>query len=401
MSKIYSIVVWETRRTLQSRVFWLITLSIPLAFYAIIFWLESAAQSDFNSLTPASITTTFQEYFSPLSQKTIGYLDEANILTSVPQSPSKSRFVHFLSAKEGTEALENEEIDFFYHIEKGYPEKGKIIGPSNNRPGSGAEDDFSEFLRFNLLSKEIHLTRRVTNLLIDRTVIIDRNGQHPGFSALAMRQILRVLSFVWCLLVTLAALKTLSWINRTFTKEREGLILESVLSAVSPGELISGKLFAFIITNTIRLSVFLIFAWYTQRLLSPGHVWVIRSVLHMFWGEIMLSIGYLSLYCLLLIGVQLRKVSATARDTNSSYALFAASLLGSFQAFSAALCLHYPHTTLSWILSIFPVTSPSAMIVRAVHIDVPHMEIVLSLSVLSLLTLWAMKRSVHVYSFSR
>lgn len=400
LSKALTIAIFEFNCAMRKLRYWLITFSLPLLLILLSQMLEFLTVSAFSARIPSVIANPAQASLGALfeglaiSTKKIplGYVDDAGLIKSFPSSLNKSEFINYPSESEGLEALKAGKIGALYLVDREFPDKVGLRSKFD-RHYTTRSNEFLHLLRFNLLNSNESLANNVKNLLDDNTRIVYRPPQNGESFSKWQRVIFTFLSLSWAVFLATGAVLMLVWVDTTFGKDKECLTLEALLTHVSAYHIVAGKFLALAITLAMRAVIALAVLYLVSKHAFSFPTWIVHSLWVMYWPNVMLGLVYAVLFYLSLLGMYLRSAANNAREVTPTSWLYRATLLVSVLCISASICTITPSSTISWILSIFPLTSPVAICVRSLYLRIPTMEIVLSLSILSLVCFFSLSQS--------
>ncbi len=318
----------------------------------------------------------------------IGYVDSSGFLADPiwPQGLEDERenLRAFTTEEEARAALEGEEISAYYLLPSGYPQDREVQLVYFKPPREGAVEAFEELLQANLLADQpAEVFERVDSgaELVVRTPdgrreISDRNW----FNIL--------LPFAAGLVFMLAIFTSSGYLMQAVVEEKENRTMEIVVTSVSPGALMSGKVVGIIGVGMTQLLV-----WVAAAVLAV----VIGGRYVDFLGSISVDPGYVGLLFLImipsfvLVSALMAMVGATVteeREGQQITGIFTLPVVAPYW-FTYQL-MSNPNGPLAVALSYFPLTSPVALTMRAGFTTLSTTQIALNLAVLTLFALAAL-----------
>ena len=320
----------------------------------------------------------------------VGYIDSFNVLTNpqpVPQEkddllPSAS-FIQYSDEKTARNDLESGKIQAFFIISKDYVSNGEVDFIKGKKTGSNVQDDFGSFLSYNLLTgKPQNVIDRLTqgNNMIIRSADGSREFSPDNWIAIAM-------PFIGGILFIIAVNISGGYLLRAVTEEKENRTMEIIITSVSPTQLMAGKVMADLMVGLTELAIWIIFALiglqFVPQFISSGQTVSLDP------GSILLMIGTF-LPAFIMVAAAMGAVGATASDAREAQqigGLFTLPIVIPFWFVTAIM--FNPNGAISVGMSMFPLTAPIALPLRAVFTTVPVWQIIITLSVLVLLAVFA------------
>jgi ABC-2 type transport system permease protein len=334
-----------------------------------------------------------QSQFVPIL-KAVGYVDHSNLLgADLPQYEGK--FIPYPDEDSAREALLAEEIGSYFVLPPDYLETGTVhiygIGGGLSTFVAADEGNIDDFLIDNLLTGKVteELQIRVVDPLDIELVMLDEQGQvntETPFSWLADF----VMPYVFSILFIVTIFTASGFLLQGVSEEKEGRIIEILLSSISSTQLLAGKIlglgalgliqvFVWIAAGAILLSIAVaIFA--LTGLINLSLVTVVLGVVYF-------VLGYLLFATLMAVA---GSMGTTQRESQQIAGVF--SMIAALPMMAMSVLFTNPGSPIAVALSYFPLTSPVMMLFRLGVSQVPPGQIVLSLVLLILgiaVSLWA------------
>lgn len=220
-------------------------------------------------------------------------------------------------------------------------------------------------------------------------------GQEPIISLiLAM-----IIAFIFLFVVLFSG----TFVLQNIVREKQNRAIELLLAAVSPRQLIAGKIMAFggiglvqaFIWVAVGLGIFLVVGPYLG---VP--VWPLLSLMLAFmpWSKLALFLVFFALGYLFIASLS-AGMGSTMNDVFSGQQL--QGLVVTFPVMMpllvATVLLNDPTGTLARVLSVIPPTIPGTMMLRIAIAELPLWEIALSLAVLAVGTLAMMRLAGKIF----
>ncbi len=183
----------------------------------------------------------------------------------------------------------------------------------------------------------------------------------------------------------LAIFSTSGYLMQAVSEEKENRTMEIVVTSVSPGKLMAGK-----ITGSLAIGLTQLLAWVGVIVLA---VWIGVSIFN-FRGNIQLSPGLVALsvtmlfLAFIIIAAMMAAVGAVVAEATEGQQItgpFSLPFILPFLFFSSILT--EPNSPLAVALSLIPFTAPMTLTLRLSLVPVPAWQIALSLFLLALTAL--------------
>ncbi|HXG62317.1 MAG TPA: ABC transporter permease [Planctomycetota bacterium] len=328
----------------------------------------------------------------------LGVVDAWGGLTTDP--PFSAR--RFPTEQAARAALAAGEVGAYVLIPKDYLETGTVTVATTRRPTllTAAQPPLPPRLKDWLLENVLAGTdpdrvRRAKDPLEVRTVYLEPTSGHPSAENEAEALKRSGVAYVFFFLLFTAIFNSSQYLLLGMAEEKENRVLEMVLSSVTPGELMLGKLIGLGAAGLLQLAVWagLILlgsvvgavALAVQVSLAPGAfvACLIYFLLgYALYGSLMLGFGALG---------------TNLRESQQMGAVW--TLIGTSPAFILLALIEAPQGTVARIFSLIPFTAPTTMMFR-VTIDpsgTPWTDVALSAAILLLATAGALAVSARLF----
>ncbi len=331
--------------------------------------------------------------FQPKEQRT-GYLDRSGVLRA--DLPTYSgEYVAFEDESSARAALIADEIGSYLVLEEDYLETGKVTvygkGGGFSTFVAADEGSLREFLTASLLAGRLDeaLQARAIRPMNLETITLDEQGAvntESPFSILGDF----VLPYVFSILFVITIFTTSGFLLQSVSEEKEGRIIEILLSSISPTQLLAGKILGLGALGLIQVLVWVgagtallgaaaaIFSLAGADLIEPVTVLL---------GMVYFLLGYLLFATLMAVA---GSMGTTQRESQQIASIF--SLAAAIPWMTMGFIMANPGAPLAVALSFFPLTAPVMMLLRLGISDVPPAQIAASIVLLLLgigFSLWA------------
>jgi ABC-2 type transport system permease protein len=331
-----------------------------------------------NKGNPAQFLWT-QLISSPPTIQTEGYIDQSGIIKTIPDSMPAGLLVAFPDEVSAQQALENGKISAYYIIPGDYIQTGEItyIRQDFNPIGSSDQSASLEWiLNVNLLGGDTQIASLVNGPLSTQKVSLSPAPQRDDDNMLTFFLPYAV-TFMFYIIILSAASLLLS----SVAKEKENRVMEILMVSITPRQLLSGKIIGLGLLGLLQ-----VIAW-----VGTGRILLARSgttfnlpiafqlpASFLIWGVIFFVLGY-AVYASLMAG--LGALVPNLREASQATIVVIFPLI--IPIFLISILINEPHSILSVILSLFPLTSPVAMITRLAAGGVPFWQILLAAALLA------------------
>lgn len=345
------------------------------------------------SLFGGEVGSFFESQFAP-DNKVTGYVDDSGILAAdLPQYAGE--FVAYPDQAAAREALLAEEIDSYFVVPADYLETGRVVvygvGGGFSTFAAADSGDMSRFLMDNLLAGKLdEATRaRAVNPVNIEAVTLDETGEVSTESPFSWLGDF-VVPYVFSILFVITLFTTSGFLLQGVSEEKEGRIIEILLSSISSTQLLAGKILGLGAVGLIQVGVW--FGAGIALLTAATALFTLTGVIKLSMGTILLGLvyyvlGYLLFATLLAVA---GSMGTTQRESQQIAGIF---------SFSAAIpwmvigfIFANPNAPIAVVLSYIPLTAPVMMLIRLGFGQVPAGEIAISLALLMagiVVSLWA------------
>jgi ABC-2 type transport system permease protein len=254
MSKVWLIARHQFKKEVSQRSFLILLFSLPLflAFTVGFGYLVSQLEND---------------------KTWLGYVDRAGILVQTVQEEEQDvQLVPFASVSEARAALDEEHISAYYVIPPEYAGGGEVELLFVEPPPYAAVRAFEDMVRLNLLAGQSPVVveralsgANLTVLASDSGRAFPNRGPAPG----------QFLPIVVAVIFAFLALTTSGFMAEAVVEEKESRTMEIIVTSVSPGRMMNGKILGALGIALLQLTVWLVFL--------AAAVWLGRDVLGVEW----------------------------------------------------------------------------------------------------------------------
>ena len=384
MNKTFIILKHEFWKTLRSTSFIILTLALPVL-----------------AILGVGIYQGVHHWYHPGApqEEKIGYIDHTGMFGNFTSEPGV-QFVLYTDEETAKDALLAKDVKEYLVIPADYLSSGVITRYTMSReviPSTKTTGQITDFLLSNLLAGEVspQVLERVKTPVLLASVRLNETGEiAPNQDVVSTY----VVPIVFALLFIVSIFFASGFLFQSVTEEKENRVMEILLSSVSSGQLLVGKVLGLGAAGLIQAAVWFI----TVAIFAKGAPGIIPALSALSipasligWGLVYFSLGYLLLAAL---SAGIGSIGATAREGQGWTTIFTLPAI-------SPLWFNYfiigsPEGAVSRALTFFPLTSPVAAIMRLASHAISAWEIALSLIILIgsiVLTMWVAAKIFRVF----
>lgn len=330
----------------------------------------------------------------------VGYIDSYAVLSNPQPVPVKGRdllpsanFLAYTSETAARSDLNSGKIQAYFVIAKDYLSNGQVTLVKGKKAGSNIEGDFGSFISYNLLSNQ---PAQVVDRLTHGSNLIIRSAD--GAREFSSNNWLGVvMPFIAGILFIIAVNVSGGYLLQAVVEEKENRTMEILITSVSPSQLMSGKVIADLLVGLTELAIWIVFTLIALRFV-PQWVSAGQSI-QIDAASILLMVATF-LPAFVMVAAAMGAVGATAteaREAQQVAGLFTLPIVIPFW-FTSAIMFN-PNGAVSVGLSMFPLTAPIALPLRAVFTNIPVWQIAVTIGLLCILatfTIWLAGRVFRI-----
>jgi len=314
---------------------------------------------------------------SETDRRPVGYVDHSGVLSADPPTGLPVEMIAFDSEGEAAQALEAERIQAYFLIGSAYPESRRVELFSLDDPSETAIDGFEEFLRYKLLTDQPgEVVRRL--LEGDQLEVQSSDGGRRLQEGDWLGLFFPILVGFFFMIAVFA---TTGYLMQAVIEEKENRTMEVIMTSVTPGQFMTGKILGIVGVGGTQLlvwtgfiAVFLLlgsraFGWFDRLHVSPVYL---------------LQVAAIFLPAFVMIAALMVAIGSTVGEAQEAQQFTGMFTFPAFLPYWFALQLmSNPHGPLAVGLSVFPLTAPVAYTLRAGFAQIPVWQFLLSLLVIS------------------
>ena len=371
------LVMWyEIRATLRRKTFLILAFGLPLAL-AVVALVMMAINRDAAPATDA-LAGVIDAGSAELAAE--GYVDEGGLIRALPADVPSGWLSEYSGEAAALAALEAGEIEGYYVIPADYLRNGELsyVRREYNPLADGADSRRLDWVLAYNLAGDGELAARLRDPLdteVTALAPVDPEAAEDNW-------FVELLPTMMALILYMAILIPSGTLVSAVTDEKKNRVMEVLLSSLSSGQIVTGKVLALALLGLLQLGLWMGVLIMVSRfggnsLGIPASAGIPTELL--VWALVYGLLGY-AMY-----GAQMAGVGALVPDVKDSRGLsfVVMSPLIVVYMFMTAIVMA-PDGPFALFMSLFPLTSPVGMIARMTQTTVPLWQAVLA-AVLQLL----------------
>lgn len=328
----------------------------------------------------------FLERQFDIGSKPVGVVDGSGYFT--PLLPEyQEDFIPYGSKEEAEAALQAEEVSKVLLIGEDYLDTGRVVVMSLGSGFDAAAVSDSPTIRAffvdHLLVNRVDaaLRSRATDPLHAEPLVLSSSGETQGEGGWGFAFTF-VIPYVLSIFLVMTIFVSSGYLLQSVAEEKESRVIEIVVSSVRPVELMTGK-----VAGLGALGLTQVLIWVASAVGFSGGAVALLAVAGvasvparvLILGVVYYVLGY-TLYAILMAGMgALGTTTQESQKLAGVFSFFAAIpyMIGGFLFFD-------PNMAIARVLSFFPLTAPTMMMLRLPLAEVPWVDVVSSIVVLLL-----------------
>lgn len=326
----------------------------------------------------------------------VGYVDHAGVLADPipaprrgdsPNNPSSSDLVTlipFQTEEEAHEALESKAIQAYYVVGADYRQTNQVELVYVEPPGDNATSQFWDFMQINKITDvPPDIARRA---VAGSNLIVRWPDDGPGggreFSEKTFLN--NLLPFFIGIIFIVLLFMSSGHLTQAVATEKENRTVEIVVTSISPGQLIGGK-----VLGIIAMTLTLVIAWTAFAVLAVlvGSRFLDIGVLKNVSVDprIVITMLAIAVPTYVMLASLMAAVGATVaegQDAQQVAGLFSLPVVAPF--WLGVIIIENPNSPLAIALSLFPPTALSTTAMRIMSVPIPLWQIAVSVALLVL-----------------
>lgn len=394
MKKIFLVAQREFRQKVRSRAFLFSAIITPIILFAI--WYFTGALDLGGQEEPGE-----DHLAQTPSTQAIGYVDQADLIETIPASLSEEQIRPFSDIEAAQAALDQNEISAYYLVPPDYEQTGEVQRVSLRLPVSPPDTGMFDWVLVSNLFPEAsreQLGRMRSPFgqtgisFVPLSVSADGEGD-----AVDEGSNNTMLPFVVTIAVMIPLFTGGGYLLQSLTQEKGSRVMEILLLSLKPRQLLAGKLVGLGLLVIVQYGIWVLIGTLVLTLTGQDATRFLAGI-QLSVNEVLLIVPYalggFGLYAALMAGI-----GALAPDMEGSRAwTFMITLPMMLPMYLWMAIVNNPQGVLALVLSLFPYSAPVAMMMRMTATAVPAWQLSVSLGLLLLAvvgTIGLMARLFH------
>ena len=327
----------------------------------------------------------------------IGYIDNSGVTDSLAAIPG---LVRMSGLDTGTQALVDEEIEALFVIPADYISTGNVDW---YRKGSGlaSEDNtgdaFHNVLRAAVADEGLS-EEQVARILQPASYTlfkVDDQGR-PDSSGTLQDEIARAApAFIFAMLLMISIFVGSGALLQSVTEEKENRMIEMVVTATSPMSIMLGKILGLGAAGLLQIGIWLTVAAFTVPMISDQFSGLSALSLDPGLIAILIAFYFAGYFVFASFMAAIGAASTSVREASQISAIVM--IPGIIPIYTSAIIIPDPDDGLARALTFFPLTSPTASMMRIAGGTEALYEIILGLLVTALSGVFLLWLSARVF----
>ncbi|MGW8318632.1 MAG: ABC transporter permease [Candidatus Promineifilaceae bacterium] len=344
------------------------------------FWQEASRRSFLLVLFSMPLFLAFTMGFGYLvsqldrEAKHLGYVDLAGILTetSIAAKDQEVKLTPFENVALAQEALDSGQIGAYYIVDADYASTRHVQLIYYEQPSYEAMSYFTDLVRLNLVANQSPLVANRmlagTNFTV-RAVEYGREYRGGGAPAGLFMPLVAAVLFVFLMITTAGYMTTV------LAAEKENRTIEIIVTSISPGQMMLGKLLGALGIAMLQLGVWLAFlagaVWTGSQLLN----WSWLQDIAFSWRDIIPTVG-IALPAYFFVSALMTLIGSMLGDATEAQQAGSFSLVLLFlPIYLIVPIINHPEGPVAMAFTFFPPTSLLTIAMRSLVMTVPSWQI--------------------------
>jgi ABC-2 type transport system permease protein len=328
----------------------------------------------------------------------VGYIDSYNILVEPQQVPKKDKTIFdpvpslaFPDEASAKSAMEKGQIQAYFILSENYISTGEVTMKTAEKAGQNAEDDFGDFLSYNIsksLPEPVINRFDEGNNLIIRSLDGSREMDADNWMVILLPMISGILFII-------AVNVSGGYLLQAVVEEKENRTMEILVTSVSPSQLMAGKVVGNMLVGLTELVIWILFVVIGLQVAPLFFEMAAPPPIELKY--ILLLVGTL-FPAFVMVAAAMGAIGSTATEMREAQQIAGWFTLPIVIPFWFVTPIMFkPNGALAVGLSLFPLTAPIALPLRAVFTDVPWWQIALTITLLCALAYFSLWLAAKVF----
>lgn len=325
----------------------------------------------------------------------VGYVDQAGVLSDGVQIPEG--FQQFDSGEAARAALDAEAIDSYFIIPADYLNSGTIELYAYGSTPEPLQDAIEDFLAVNLAAQvDSPLSEDLLRDPVQMSIVMENTGRQLGDNPTALLGLF-LTPFIFMMIFTMATQITSTLIMGGVVEEKGNRIMELLITSLTPTQLLMGKLVGLGGLGLVQIGVWGVVGGLALLL---GRDTEFLSAVVIPSDLVLLALVYFILNYFLYSSIYAGIGAITGSDQESRQYAGIISVIPAIPLFVLMTFMTDPNGSVPVLLTMIPFTSAIAVIMRAGFTVIPPEQIILSIILMLLTTLFIMWASAKIFRWA-
>ena len=333
-----------------------------------------------------------------ISSEPIGFVDFSGVLSDTGISQEESgtfgevEIIRYETEGEAAFSLQSGDIQAYYVLESDFVSsaRGRLV--SKEGLAGSIQRQFMRIVRTRLLEgQSTEVIRRINegdNLVLRSPDGNRRLGERDWFNVL--------LPFLAGIIFLLTIFTTSGYLMQTVVEEKENRTIEVLVTSISAGQLMAGKISGIIAVGLTQLLVWLGMIILVAAVGRYQFAWMLGINIA---PDLLLLLLIILVPAIVMVSALMAAIGSVVNEASEGQQLSAlVTLPMTIPFWFVLLIMNDPNGTVPVALSFFPLTAPLTLIIRSGFTVIPTWQVLLSVGILilsALLAMWLAGRAFH------
>ena len=340
----------------------------------------------------------FLSVYLGIDSRPVAVVDQSGLFTTPLTLPTRNdlfsdvQIIPYSDEAAANQALESGIIQGIFTIQPDYAQTGKVTLASKEPLDSTVTNDFQRFLTLNLLAEQPVQVRE--RIIEGPELVVHSAERNQGTNA--NNPIVFIVALVAGILFIMAINTSGGYLLQALIEEKENRTMEIIVTSLSPTQLMAGKIMGNLSVGLTQLVIWILTGvagfLIARRFIPDMGSW------GMDWSFLWILLATF-LPAFVMIAALMALVGATAiesREAQQISGLFTLPIVAPLWFIGALIA--NPNSGLAIILSLFPLTSPLTLPIRAALTAIPAWQIATAWALLvlsALVAIWLASKAFH------
>jgi len=323
--------------------------------------------------------------FFSIDSSPVGYVDHSGVLSDpIPLEDEGSildptiEFIPFEEEEQARQALDQEKIQAYYILPEDYPQTLDVKLVYLESPGSDIQEQFDQFVKQNLDSYQALAPQIKQRLEEGSTITI---SSLDGSRQMRQDQWYTVFTpFVAGIMFFVVVMTSGGYLLQAVVEEKENRTMEILVTSVTPGQLMTGKIIGNIGVGLTQLIIWLLFG-FIGLFIAGQFIPEVQNI--SISGEYIGVLFLVLLPSFVMVAAIMAAIGATMTETKEAQqisSLFSLPMMIPY--YMASVIIENPNSPLAVGLSYFPITAPITILMRMAFTVIPPWQIAINIGIL-------------------